>query len=233
MEQPLPGVVKIEVSDVGNGFNPEAVRAREGTVGGFGLFNVRERVELLGGRLESKSAPGCGSRFTIWVPLQTTRTAAKLPVDADAPPIERIEQATFPSIDLEFPAQRKRSGKTRLVVADDHATVREGLVRILQSEPDFAVVGQAADGSEALHLARLLHPDFVVMDVNMPRMNGLEATSAIHKAIPSVKVLGLSTHVDDEHRIAMIRAGALDLLHKNSSPSLLVATLRNHFPEGS
>ncbi len=233
MNRAKPDMVKIEVRDTGAGFDPEAVRAREGTTGGFGLFNVRERMELLGGHLESRSAPGCGSRFTLLAPLHPVRPD-EVPANGDDDGYVRIEQATFPSIDLEFPTHRKRQpGKTRIVIADDHSTVREGLVRLLQTEPDFIVVGEASDGREAFNLARKLRPDFVIMDVNMPRMNGLEATAAIHKSLPEVKVLGLSTHVDDEHRIAMIRAGAVDLLHKNSSPTLVVATLRNHVPEAA
>jgi PAS domain S-box-containing protein len=228
---PEDGMIRIEVSDQGAGFDVGVVRAREGTTGGFGLFNIRERLELLGGGLETKSTPGAGSRFTLWVPpLGSTSSATgdKPPPATPSRPRPRRQAANpaNPAVSL-LNRSAPRDGKIRIVVADDHTDVREGLVRIFQAERDFEVVGQAADGDEAVQLASHLLPDFVIMDLNMPRMNGLEATAAIHQVVPFVRVIGLSSHADDEHRSAMIRAGALDLLHKNDPPSLLLSTLRN------
>ncbi|MEO8617709.1 MAG: response regulator [Luteolibacter sp.] len=235
MSQPVQKMLKIEVSDQGVGFDPDVVRAREGTAGGFGLFNIRERIELLGGRMESRSAPGCGSTFTLWVPMRAALPATERPTLGGISEVQaQFEQATLPGIDLESPpAVGHLQGKVRLVVADDHSDFREGLVRMLQMESDFEVVGQAADGHEALHLAYQLNPDFIIMDINMPQMNGIEATTAIRKNLRAVKVLGLSTHTDEQHRISMIRAGAIDLLHKNCSPALLIATLREPWIESS
>ena len=223
---PEDGIIRIEVSDQGAGFDVEVVRAREGTTGGFGLFNIRERLELLGGGLETKSTPGTGSRFILWVPAVGPLSAtADKETPADPSLTGPRPPAAAPAVHLSQIAAG--GGRIRIVVADDHTDVREGLVRIFQAEPDFEVVGQATDGEEALRLARGLHPDFVIMDLNMPRMDGLEATAAIYQAVPSVQVIGLSTLADDEHRAAMIRAGALDLLHKNSPAPVLLSTLRN------
>ena len=229
MSRSPDGGLKIEVSDEGNGFDPEAIRASEGITGGFGLFNLRERLELLGGRFEIESAPGAGSRFTLWVPFTAGFQAAPsvpvagkppVPKTNDRPPVAAVPQRPSPC--------GPKSLKTQVVVADDHAAVRESLARVLQAEPDLEVVGQAADGEQALQLARQLRPHFVLMDINMPRLDGIEATTAIRHELPCVRVLGLSTHVDDEHRTAMIRAGAVDLLHKNHQISEIVTMLRSH-----
>ncbi len=219
------GRVRIEVSDKGRGFDPEALRFREDVAGGFGLFSVRERLDLLGGGLEVESSPGRGSRFVLWVPLPVAGHPA---LSEDA-----LEGCGHPQPDPTPGDGRSMSAgelvpRTRIVVADDHGPVRVGLVRLLESEAGFEVVGQAADGVEALELARLLRPDAVVTDLNMPRMNGLELTAVIHRELPAVHVLGLSIEVDDDRRAAMLRAGAVDLLHKNQSAAELIAALRLH-----
>ncbi len=222
-QMPEDRTVRIEVSDKGVGFDASQVRAREGTAGGFGLFNIRERLELLGGGLITKSSPRKGSHFILWLPLAaaepsrptlTTHLNTTIPTTSDDVTPRTIGSAIT-------------NGKIRLVVADDHDEVRRGLVRIFQAEPDFEVVGQAIDGVEALELACSLRPNFVIMDLNMPRMNGIEATAAIQRVVPCVQILGLSTHADNEHRESMVRAGAFDLLHKNNPAALLVSTLRN------
>jgi PAS domain S-box-containing protein len=218
MSRPAGGGLEIVVSDQGAGFDPEAARAREGISGGFGLFNLRERLELLGGKFGIESSPDAGSRFTLWVPVPAA--SPEVPAARDWRP---APGAPPPPSSCAPP-----SLKTRIVVADDHAAVRESLVRVLAAEPDLEVVGQAGDGEEALRLAGQLRPHFVVMDLNMPRLDGIEATAAIRREVPCVRVLGLSTHADAEHRTTMIRAGAVDLLHKNNSASEIISTLRSH-----
>jgi len=222
-QMPEDRTIRIEVSDKGVGFDATLVRAREGTAGGFGLFNIRERLELLGGGLITKSSPRKGSHFILWLPLAATEPAcpthpAHLTPNSPTTSDHAIPRTIGAAI---------ANGRIRVVVADDHEEVRRGLVRIFQAEPDFEVVGQAIDGAEALELACSLRPNFVIMDLNMPRMNGIEATAAIHRVVPCVQILGLSTHADNEHRESMVRAGAFDLLHKNNPAALLLSTLRN------
>jgi PAS domain S-box-containing protein len=229
---PEDNMLRIEVSDEGAGFDMEIVRAQEGTTGGFGLFNIRERLELLGGGLATQSTPGNGSRFNLWVPTSSPSSAIG-GIETRADGASDNPGQTVASLAVNLSKSAITGGKIRVVVADDHTDVRHGLVRMFQAEPDFEVVGQATDGDEALKLALKLHPNFVIMDLNMPRMDGLKATAAIHHAVPCVQVLGLSTHADDEHRVAMIRAGALDLIHKNDPAPHLLSTLRNlHKPVG-
>ena len=104
----------------------------------------------------------------------------------------------------------------RVVIADDHAIVRMTLALLLAEEDDVEVVGQAADGAEAVERARELSPDVLIMDVNMPRMNGIEATRKIASGCPSVKVIGLSMHTTDTLAKEMLQAGAVGYVPKGT-----------------
>jgi two-component system, NarL family, response regulator NreC len=103
---------------------------------------------------------------------------------------------------------RQQARKISLIIADDHQIVREGLSTMLAKEPDMDVVGEAANGREAVRLAQKLSPDIVIMDVNMPDLNGIEATRQILQNNPDVKVMGLSMHSDRRFVINMLKAGA-------------------------
>jgi DNA-binding NarL/FixJ family response regulator len=106
--------------------------------------------------------------------------------------------------------------------------VRQGLMRVFQDESDFEIVGQAANGREAVDLARQLTPDIIVMDFNMPVMSGLEATGIIRRKMPNIAVIGLSMDVNEEFRQSMIRQGAMDLLYKDGSVEDLIQRIRGH-----
>ena len=102
----------------------------------------------------------------------------------------------------------------RVLIADDQAAVREGLALLLDTMSDVAVVGQAGDGLEAAALAAELAPDVVLMDLNMPRSDGIEATSTILAANPDIRVVVLTTYEDDTSIVGALRAGALGYLTK-------------------
>src|SRR5687767_46926 len=120
--------------------------------------------------------------------------------------------------------------RTRILVADDHTIVRQGLRAILEGEPDFEVVGEAADGREAVKKAVTLAPDVVIMDVSMPKMNGLEATARIVKANPTIQVVALTMHSSEEYVYSLLKAGAKGYLLKESVSSDLVEAI--HAVEG-
>jgi DNA-binding NarL/FixJ family response regulator len=105
--------------------------------------------------------------------------------------------------------------KKRILLVDDHQIMREGLRALLQEQPGMTVVGEAENGRKAVQLARELSPDLVIMDVTMPDMNGVEATSQIRTALPAVKVIALSIHSDRRFVIQMFRAGATGYLLKD------------------
>jgi DNA-binding NarL/FixJ family response regulator len=108
------------------------------------------------------------------------------------------------------------SPPTRVLVADDQRAVREGLVTILSTLPGISVVGSAADGVEAVALSAELRPDVVLMDLRMPRMDGVEATAAIRTSLPDVQVVVLTTYADDESVLAALGAGAAGYLTKDA-----------------
>jgi DNA-binding NarL/FixJ family response regulator len=115
---------------------------------------------------------------------------------------------------------------TRIVIADDQALVRGGLRMILDAQPDMEVVGEAVDGREALHQARELSPDLVLMDVRMPELDGLETTRRLLDRDPSAKVIVLTTFDLDDYVYEAIRAGASGFLLKSAPPQQLIAGIR-------
>ncbi len=115
----------------------------------------------------------------------------------------------------------------RILVVDDHAVVRQGLIRMLQEEPDIEVVGDASNGQIAIERTRELKPDVVLMDVSMPVMNGVEATRAIHAEWPAVRVVGLSMFAASEQEEMMRQAGAVSYLCKHESLEVILEVIRN------
>jgi DNA-binding NarL/FixJ family response regulator len=114
----------------------------------------------------------------------------------------------------------------RVLIADDHTIVRQGLVGILKASDDIEVVGEAGDGAEAVEKATKLKPDVVVLDVSMPHLNGIEAARRIRDALPGTRVLVLTMHDDEEYVLKMVRAGASGYLLKDSAASELLAAIR-------
>ena len=118
------------------------------------------------------------------------------------------------------------SGDIRVLVVDDQALVRGGFEMILGSRPGIEVVGAAADGQEAVARAARLRPDVVLMDVRMPRLDGIEATRRIVAAAPATRVIILTTYDLDEYVFAALRAGASGFLLKDTRPADLVEAVR-------
>lgn len=115
----------------------------------------------------------------------------------------------------------------RVLLAEDHDLVREGTRRLLEQHADLQVVGEAADGEEAVRLAQELAPDVVVMDVRMPKRNGIEATRAIKAAHPHMHVLVLSAHEDETYVLPLLEAGADGYLLKTTSGGELAQAIRS------
>ena len=118
------------------------------------------------------------------------------------------------------------SDQIRLLLADDHAVVRSGLRMLLQAQPDMIIVGEAETGQEAIHRVAELSPDVVLMDIEMPGMNGIEATRRIKANAPAAAVLALTMYEDDQYFFEMLRAGASGYVPKRAAPDELVSAIR-------
>jgi len=116
--------------------------------------------------------------------------------------------------------------KIRILLAEDHKVVREGTRRLLESQDDFEVVGEASDGIEAVELTKKYKPEIIIMDVSMPRLNGIEATKQIKVLYPNIAVLVLTGYDDDEYVFALLEAGAAGYLLKESSGEELIDAIR-------
>lgn len=118
------------------------------------------------------------------------------------------------------------SSAIKVLIADDHTIVRQGLRSLLESSADIRVVGEAADGRQAIELAERLQPDVVVMDIAMPGLNGLEATREIRRRFPKIRVLALTMHRDPQYAVRLLQAGAAGYLLKDSAKEALLAALQ-------
>ena len=115
---------------------------------------------------------------------------------------------------------------TRILIVDDTALIRSALSRLLSDTPNFEIIGEAASGLDAIEMTGALAPDVVLMDVSMPKLNGIEATRRIAASYPQVRIIGLSLHEDGHMAKAMRDAGACDYTRKDSNAEMLVAAIR-------
>lgn len=122
--------------------------------------------------------------------------------------------------------KKKTTSKIRLMIVDDHPLFRAGLHRVVEMEPDFAIIGEATDGQEALDMARKLEPQVILMDVNLPILNGLQVTRELTGSRSTVAIIVLTAYHDDEQMLHAIRAGASAYFPKDVDPQELVKAIR-------
>lgn len=178
-----PGWLRIAISDQGEGCDPETTALDASANHGFGLFSIQERIELHGGRLETLSKPGAGFTTVLEVPFEAI-SAAVMVQHPDRAPVSRETPST----------PQERNGPIRLLLVDDHKLMRDGLSNLFANRPSIVVIGEAADGVEAINKTRKFAPDVVLVDVSMPGMNGVEAAMRITFEFPQIRVVGLSMH---------------------------------------
>ncbi len=211
------GRIRIMVKDKGRGCDPKNLTVTAPGEG-FGLFAIRERVELLGGNLETASAPNEGVTTTIFLPVEPTVYA-----DPEQPSLiaEEFQQR------IEPPANPPPSnGKIRVMLVDDHTVMRKGLLSFLSGHDDIEIAGEAADGEAAVELAQQIQPEVILMDINMPKMNGVEATRRIRSKMPGIRIYGLSMYEAEDQAHAMTEAGATGYLSKSGNSESLLAAIR-------
>ena len=217
--------LRIEVQDQGRGFDPAVIEAKSEN-GHFGLFSVKERMQAMGGRLEVRSRPGEGTTITMMLPL-AKEEAAQVTVPADMFAAARASTPEESVFHIPHAPFHPPPGNTiRLLLVDDHTMVRQGLRSLLESYEDVVIVGEGSNGEEAIELVEQLRPALVVMDLNMPKKNGIEATARIKARWPETVVIGLSVQAGEEARRAILNAGGAVLLTKEAAVDELYRTIR-------
>jgi CheY-like chemotaxis protein len=207
----------IRVTDRGRGFDPLVLDTKTAEEH-FGLVSIRERMDAMGGWFQAESAPGRGTTITLGLPLEQGPWTQ--PMGRGASQGGRVHDTSAQNI----------SDVHRVLLADDHALVRQGLRAILEGFQDVSIVGEASNGVEAVSMVDACLPDVILMDVNMPKMDGIEATKRIKDAHPSAIVIGLSVN-DSTHIItAMKEAGAADFVSKDAAAEALHDALNASHP---
>ncbi|MBS0170045.1 MAG: PAS domain S-box protein [Nitrospira sp.] len=211
--------LSITVSDRGAGC--DLMAAETGLKAGFGLFSIRERMKALGGSFDVQSLPGQGTIATLRLPMQSPAPSSTERADEAAAQAVLAESLSLEPEEAEShhtggePCVARQ--KTRVLLVDDHRMLRQGLRTIVNEHPQLEVVGEAGDGLEAIDLVRTLKPSVVVMDVNMPRCDGVQATKRIKEEFPEVQILALSMHNSADMVARMKQAGACGYLTKESA----------------
>lgn len=223
------GELWVEVRDRGKGFDVQT-KAAGGTPSHFGLFSVGERMRALGGSFEVESGAKKGTRAMLVLPLGSENSAGfKSKVLSSVLSESAINHQSSPRTIQAIPSalatKSSRQQPIRVLLVDDHAMVRQGLRSVLDSYTDIEVVGEASNGEEALAGVVTHQPAIVVMDIHMPKMNGIEATAAIRHRYPKIIVIGLSVQAGEEMQQAMLQAGASALLTKEAAVDQLYQTI--------
>jgi DNA-binding NarL/FixJ family response regulator/signal transduction histidine kinase len=207
--------VVLIIDDDGAGFDVTA-RAAPDATGGYGLFGMEERARQLGGDLQIDSTPGWGTRIRAALPYRAGREGAESrTAPRAAPSVPDRAESSVGALSL------------RVLVADDHAIVRKGLREILEVQGGVQVVGEAENGAEAAEMAARLLPDVVLMDLQMPEVDGLEGLRRLHAALPELPVIVLTTFETESSVAQALAAGARGYLLKDTEPSRLIAAIRS------
>ena len=220
------GHLRIEVQDKGAGFDPATSAVCASNSGGvssrFGLLSIRERMQALGGSFELQSAPGKGTSAVLSLPLAVgNKTNQSVPQS-----VRRQETANGATV-IEPSSSVGDSARIRVLLVDDHAMVRQGLRTVLESYTDIEVVGEAADGDEAVAAVARFQPAITVMDINMPKKSGIEATGEIKARWPHSVIIGLSVNPGGDNQAAMNHAGAAMLLTKEAAVDELYQAIQH------
>jgi PAS domain S-box-containing protein len=205
--------LSIIVTDKGKGFNSNLINEPGRIASNFGLFSIQERLQCIGGRFEIVSTPGRGTVMKLFAPIGR-ESQNRIVTTVSSNRVSMIQPVLAPFAPI------------RVLLVDDHRTLREGLAHLLRESADIQVIGQARDGQQAVDMARQLRPNVIIMDVNMPGMNGIDATRMITSKYPQCRVIALSMYSEAEMETAMREAGAANYLIKSGSSDALLAAIR-------
>jgi two-component system NarL family response regulator len=201
-----------------------ATRPRGGS--GFGLMSMEARARILGGELLVTSHPGHGTAIRTRLPYSPPGGPAPLAIMLPGPVPEDTAE---PSLDLHRPrsSELPQSANTiRVLIVDDHSIVRQGIRRILEEQQDIQVVGEAEDGLAAVEQAGELHPDVVLLDLQLPGLSGIEALPRLRAAHPGIEAILLTVFAQDEDVFEALKAGARGYLLKDATPDAVLTAVR-------
>ncbi|MCK6474223.1 MAG: response regulator [Planctomycetes bacterium] len=210
--------VEIEVSDQGVGFNPSYKKEPNGGATGLGLVGIRERLLHLGYGFRLESEPGKGTRVWLSAPKHVPKAARDSDLAYGVLDAGRPEPA---------PRARAPGVRLRVLLVEDHEIVRKGVRQLLEEDPAIEVVGEAADGRTAVEMALDLRPDVIVMDVVLPKLDGIQATRRIAARLPGARIIGLSVYAQEEMARQMLKSGAQCYLAKGGPVEALLAAVKD------
>ena len=212
-----PSEISLRVSDDGVGFDPDRAVGLLSAGGGFGLSSMQERARLVDGQVEIRSTLGVGTEIVAVIPARPA---------ADEPPVltQTSVTANVPAV----PAHR-----IRVLIADDHEIVRQGIRHMLEQVADIEVVGEAADGEEAIRQVQALSPHVLLLDLQMPTLDGVGALRRLREIGTSARTILFSVFANDEQIFEGLRAGARGYLVKDVARQDLTHAIRTVHEGGS
>ena len=214
------GEVRLEIGDFGKGMSEESKIPNRTSVAplGVGIQGMKERLRQLSGTLEIISQPGKGTLVTAILPISSQRREISDPYEGS----EIREVQLIPTGGV----AESNGWRKRILIADDHDVLRRGIRTMLESDPGLEVCGEAVDGKDALEKTLAQAPDLVILDINMPIMNGLDVLRQIVRHRPQTKVLAFSVHDSKQIVEEILAAGAHSYLSKATAGQHLVHEVR-------
>jgi two-component system NarL family sensor kinase len=211
--------IKLEIQDFGKGVQSSRTSSPNGSVArlGVGIQGMTERMRQLGGKLEITSSPNKGTLVTATIPLSSS---AAIPAQSSTVLVSPLNSTS----DLAGPVANTL--RKRILIADDHEMLRRGVRNTLQTELDLEICGEAVDGQDVVEKVKTLRPDLVILDINMPALNGLVALRQILRLRPQTKVLVFSVHDSDQTVKEVHAAGAHGFISKGKDSQDLLRVVR-------
>jgi two-component system NarL family sensor kinase len=213
--------IELQIGDFGKGMRPDIIGSKTGNMVrlGVGIQGMKERIRQLSGKLEITSRPNQGTVVTATLPVSYSQTTAA----REAP---RVAASSLSSSRAERSGATRGVSRKQILIADDHEMLRRGVRTILENEPDWEICGEAFDGQDAVEKATSLRPDLVILDINMPILNGLAAVRLILRNRPQTKILVFTVHDSDQTVKEIHAAGAHRFLSKSNASDDLLRVVR-------
>jgi signal transduction histidine kinase/ActR/RegA family two-component response regulator len=210
--------VKLQIGDHGKGIRADILKSSRNSVAplGVGIQGMKERMRQLSGRLEVTSRPNQGTLVTATLPIREQRAEAGT---SDGRPGQRSFQSNGDLLADSGP-------RSRILIADDHEVLRRGIRTMLESEKNWEVCGEACDGQEVVEKAIALSPDLIILDINMPVLNGVAAVRKILGERPKTRILVFSVHESNQTIREILSSGAHGYLSKTKAGEELVQVVK-------